>query len=168
MVEVIYPQLHFDLGRDAFVVWLRWVAMEKPPSPDFPRNQGIRFEVQINRNTILGPTIVARRDLEESLYLTTARERTREVLLAAEKKASIDVQLIIHGSIANAPFAALYHLRDAKLDSLSRGPVQGTPLLQLAPSTPGDQWHVAGQVNARYALKLSGQRVRLTVLRDES
>lgn len=156
-VEPVYPSLRFDLDRDAFVVWLRWVSLERPPSPDEPAAQGIRVELQLNRNRVLGPTIAYRRDLERApLCVRVPRTRCAEVLRVAARRGLLDVNLIIHGSIANAPFAALYHLRDddgAPLDALP-----GTPLLQLQPSTPGDRWHVAGQVNLRVQLELVERR----------
>ena len=164
-MEVLYPQLTFDLQRDAFYVWLRWVAMERPLSPLDPPNQGIRVEVQLNRNAILGPTIVTRQELSEPLFLRTQQERTRNVLRAAARKGLIDLQLIVHGSVAHAPYAAIYHVRDAGLEAISRGPLVGTPLIQLQPSTPPDRWHVAGQVSLRLGLTLVGHRVRLEVLR---
>jgi len=69
MASARYPTLPFDLRRDCFVVWLRWVAMEDPPSPDDPPGQGIRIELQLNRNPVVGPTIVYRRDLDAPVYL---------------------------------------------------------------------------------------------------
>ncbi len=161
-VELAYPQLRFDLDRDAFAVWLRWVSMERPPSPDDPPNQGIRVELQLNRNTVLGPTIALRRDLEAApIFLRAQRLRCAEALRAARRRGLLDVQLIIHGSIANAPYAALFHLRDD--DGAPISALEGTPLLQIQPSTPGDRWHVAGQCNLRVHLELIERR-RLSVL----
>jgi hypothetical protein len=165
-----YPTLRFDLGRDSFVVWLRWVAMEQPPSPEQPPGQGIRVELQLNRNPVLGPTIVYRRDLDVPVYLRANGGRTREVLRAAagpDGKTSsrpLDLQLIIHGSIANAPYAALYLLRDYEGEAISTLPVEATPLLQMQPSTPGDRWHVAGQASLRTTLELEGSQLHLRVL----
>ena len=166
MAEPRYPTLPFDLRRDCFVVWLRWVAMEDPPSPDEPPGQGIRVELQLNRNPVVGPTIVYRRDLDAPVYLRANGARTREVLRAASARGSfVDVQLVLHGSIANAPYAALYLLRDYEGEAISTLPVEATPLLQIQPSTPGDQWHVAGQASLRVALALEGEGLHLPVLR---
>lgn len=161
-MELAYPLLRFDVDRDALVVWLRWVSMERPPSPAEPPAQGIRVELQLNRNPVLGPLIVYRRDLEAApAYLRVPRGRCAEVLRAATRRGTVDLQLIIHGSIANAPYAALFHLRDD--DGAPIAGLQGTPLLQLQPSTPGDRWHVAAQANLRVQLEL-GQRRKLPVL----
>lgn len=161
-VEVVYPRLSFDLDRDAFVVWLRWVSLERPPSPEDPPAQGIRVELQLNRNTVLGPTIAYRRELEVAPRLyRVPRGRCAEVLRVASRRGLLDVQLIIHGSIANAPYAALYHVRDD--DGAADSELPGTPMLQVQPSTPGDRWHVAGQANLRVALDLVERR-RLRVL----
>jgi hypothetical protein len=165
MATAVYPTLPFDLAHDCFVVWLRWVAMEQPPSPDDPPGQGIRVELQLNRNPVIGPTIVYRRDLDAGVYLRANGGRTRQVLRAAAGRGGIvDLQLVIHGSIANAPFAALYQLRDYDGEAISTAAVSATPLLQLQPSTPGDQWHVAGQANLRVVVKLEGDNLRLNVL----
>jgi len=161
-VEPVYPQLTFDLDRDAFVVWLRWTSMERPPSPEEPPAQGIRVELQLNRNTVLGPTIAYRRDLERApAYLRVPRARCAEVLRVAARRGLLDVQLVIHGSIANAPYAALYQVRGD--DGQPIEALAGTPLLQVQPSTPGDRWHVAGQANLRVRLELV-ERKRLPVL----
>jgi hypothetical protein len=160
-----YPTLRFDLGRDSFVVWLRWVAMEQPPSPEQPPGQGIRVELQLNRNPVLGPTIIYRRDLDVPVYLRANGGRTREILRAtAGSSRPLDLQLIIHGSIANAPYAALYLLRDYEGEAISTLPVEATPLLQVQPSTPGDRWHVAGQASLRTTLELEGSQLHLRVL----
>jgi hypothetical protein len=165
-LENQYPLLQFDLRRDDFVVWLRWVAVETPPSPAVPPNQGMRIELQISKNPVLGPTVVWRRDLEQApLYLRANRARTIEVLRQLTERGLVDLQLVIHGSIANAPYAALYHVRDYAHDAIDTRPLEGTPLLQVQPSTPGDRWHVAGQANVRLRLELTGQPVRLTVVR---
>ena len=165
MATAVYPTLHFDLGRDSFVLWLRWVAMEQPPSPEEPPGQGIRVELQLNRNAILGPTIVYRRDLDAPVYLRANGGRTREVMRAAAGSSRpLDIQLIIHGSIANAPYAALYLLRDYDGEAISTIQVDATPLLQMQPSTPGDRWHVAGQANLRTLLELEGSSLHLRVL----
>jgi hypothetical protein len=166
MATARYPTLRFDLGRDSFVVWLRWVSMERPPSPADPPSQGIRVELLLNRNPVLGPTIVYRRDLEQPVYLRANGGRTREVLQAvAEGSGLLDVQLVIHGSIANAPYAALYLLSDYEREAISTLPLAATPLLQLQPSTPGDQWHVAGQANLRTTLELERSQLHLRVLK---
>lgn len=164
-VDPCYPSLRFDLGRDSFVVWLRWVSLEQPPSPADPPNQGIRVELQVNRNTVLGPTIVYRRDLEQAVYLRANGARTREVLRTVSERGLVDLTLIIHGSIANAPFAALYQLRDYEGEAISTEPIRATPLLQLQPSTPGDRWHVAGQASVRVQVEVSGGLHRLAVIR---
>ncbi|HLT37583.1 MAG TPA: hypothetical protein VK034_14920 [Enhygromyxa sp.] len=165
MATARYPTLRFDLHRDCFVVWLRWVSLEKPPSPDDPPSQGIRVELLLNRNSVLGPTIVYRRDLEAPVYLRANGARTREILRAAAARSSVvDLQLVIHGSIANAPYAALYQLGDYQGEPISTERVEATPLLQLQPSTPGDRWHVAGQASLRVNLELVGAHVRLNVL----
>ena len=164
MATARYPTLRFDLKRDCFVVWLRWIAMEKPPSPEQPPGQGVRVELLLNRNSVLGPTIVYRRDLDTPVYLRANGARTREVLRRAAHRAVLDVQLVVHGSIANAPYAALYQLSDYEGEAISTAPVEATPLLQLQPSTPAGQWHVAGQASFRAALELVGETVRLNVL----
>lgn len=164
-VEAIFPTLRFDLARDTFVVWLRWVSMERPPSPDEPPAQGIRVELLLNRNSVLGPTIVYRKDLDVPVLLRANRARTVEVLKGAREKALLDLQLVIHGSIANAPYAAVFHLRDYEGEAIDTRAVAATPLLQLQPSTPGDRWHVAGQVSARFRLELAGRPTRLRVIR---
>ncbi len=164
-MELAYPTLRFDLGRDTFVVWVRWVAMESPPSPADPPAQGIRVELQLNRNAVVGPTIVYRRDLETPVYLRAHQLRTAEVLRNAEARGWLDLQLIIHGSIANAPYAAVYQARDYTGEAIDTQPLEGTPLLQLQPSTPADRWHVAAQANLRTRLELTGTPTKLRVLR---
>jgi len=167
-VERVYPNLQLDLTRDCFVVWVRWVAMEKPLSPEDPPAQGVRVELLLNRNSVLGPTIVYRRDLETPVYLRTQATRTAEVLrAAAQHNGIVDMTLIIHGSVANAPYAAVYVVRDYLGQAVDTQAIGGTPLLQFQPSTPGDQWHVAGQANLRIRVGLEGDpRRHLKVIRD--
>lgn len=160
-----YPKIEVDLERDVFAVWLRWVSMESPPSPEDPPGQGIRVELCLNANPVLGPTIVYRRDLAEPVSLLAHRVRAAEVLRAAEEKARLDVQLTIHGSVANAPWAGLFLIRDHEGDNIQSSPLPGTPILQVQPSTPGDRWHVAGQAHARFVLALTGKQRRLRVVR---
>jgi len=166
-VQLLYPRLTVDPGRDSLVVWVRWVSSEDPPSPAQPPAQGVRVELLLNRNSVLGPTIVYRRDLATPVFLRANRLRVAEVLrAAADGPGRLDVQLVIHGSIAHAPYAALYLVRDAPEDAaVGAGELPGTPLLQVQPSTPADRWHVAGQANLRVTLELEGQRRHLTVLR---
>ena len=165
MATARYPTLRFDLQHDCFVVWLRWVSLEQPPSPNDPPNQGVRVELLLNRNTVLGPTIVYRRDLELPVYLRANAARTREVLRSAAARSNVlDIQLVIHGSIANAPYAALYQLGDYRGEAIATERIEATPLLQLQPSTPGDRWHVAGQASLRVSLELTGNPLRLNVL----
>jgi hypothetical protein len=165
MATARYPTLRFDLQHDCFVVWLRWVSLEQPPSPNDPPSQGIRVELMLNRNPVLGPTIVYRRDLEAPVYLRANGARTREVLRSAAARSGVlDIQLIIHGSIANAPYAALHQLGDYQGEAIATERIEATPLLQLQPSTPGDRWHVAGQASLRVNVELVGDHVRLNVL----
>lgn len=165
-VNVQYPLVQFDLRRDEFVVWLRWVSLEQPASPQAPPSQGMRVELQLNRNTVLGPTIIYRRDLERApIYLRSNHQRVVEVLRAASARGLVDVQLIIHGSIANAPYAALFHVRDYDGEAIDTRPIEATPMLQVQPSIPGDRWHVAGQANVRVRIELSGTPVHLTIVR---
>lgn len=166
-VEPVYPTLRFDLARDAFVVWLRWVSMETPSSPFDPPSQGIRVELLINRNPVLGPTITYRRDLDAPVYLRANRPRTQDILKrAAEGRGTADVQLVIHGSVAHAPYAALYQVRDYEGEAIDTQKIRGTPLLQVQPSTPADRWHVAGQANLRVNVEVTGAPVRLHVLKN--
>jgi hypothetical protein len=164
-VQLVYPRLSIDLERDSLMVWVRWVSDEQPPSPLQPPAQGVRVELLLNRNSVLGPTIVYRRDLTVPVFLRANRLRTAEVLRAAARgPGRLDLQLVIHGSIAHAPYAALYLVRDDDGGGASELP--GTPLLQVQPSTPADRWHVAGQANLRVTLELANQRRHLPVLRD--
>jgi hypothetical protein len=167
-VQLVYPRLGLDLERDSFVVWVRWVSSEQPPSPDEPPAQGVRVELLLNRNSVLGPTIVYRRDLAAPVFLRANHLRVAEVLRAAVRgPGRLDVQLVIHGSIAHAPYAALYLVRDEQTgESIGAAELPGTPLLQVQPSTPADRWHVAGQANLRVTLELEGARRHLTVLRE--
>ena len=165
-VQLVYPRLAVDLERDSLVVWVRWVSSERPPSPAEPPAQGVRVELQLNRNSVLGPTIVYRRDLAGPVFLRANRLRAAEVLRAAARaQGRLDVQLIIHGSIAHAPYAALFVVRDDDGGAVGGGELPGTPLLQVQPSTPPDRWHVADQANLRVQLELVGERRHLTVLR---
>lgn len=164
-MQLIHPALSFDVQRDSFVLWLRWVALEKPPSPREPPGQGMRVEFKLNRNTVFGPTIVQREQLEaEDLWIQMPRERSVAVLEAAARVKRLDLQLIIHGSVANAPFLALYQVRDFDRDSYSRRGLEGTPLLQLQPSVGAGQWQVAGQANLRVQLEVQRDRRHLRVL----
>ena len=165
--ELVYPELSFDLLRDSFCLWLRWVAMEDPPSPNEPPNQGMRVELSLNKNTVLGPTLIRRSDLETPLWLRANRERTRSIIASAQARGFLDCLLTIHGSIANAPFAGLYHVRDDIREAISRTPIAGTPLLQVQPSVTAGNWQVAGQAALRLRLRVTGQRVKLSVIRSE-
>ncbi len=164
-MEPRYPELVFDLERDAFVLWLRWVSMETPPSPEDPPSQGMRVELQLNRNPVFGPTIVSRAQLETPLHMRCNGARVREVLRRAGEGGILDLTLIIHGSIANAPYVAVHQLRDYEGEAIDTQAVRATPLLQIQPSTPGDRWHVAGQANARFRLRLENDAVHLHVVR---
>ena len=165
-MQLVYPRLGVELLRDSFVVWVRWVSREQPPAPGEPPAQGVRVELLLNRNSVLGPTIVYRRELGAPVFLRANRSRVGEVLRAAGGGAGrLDIQLVIHGSIAHAPWAALYLVRDDEGGAIGGGALPGTPLLQLQPSAPADRWHVAGQANLRVQLELAGQRRYLTVLR---
>ena len=164
-VQLVYPRLAVSPQRDSFLVWLRWTSSEQPPAPDHPPAQGLRVELLLNRNSVLGPTIVYRRELAAPVYLRANRLRVAEVLRAARHAARLDIQLVIHGSIAHAPYAALFLIRDHQGDAIGGGDLPGTPLLQLQPSTPADRWHVAGQANLRVQLELDDPRHHLAVLR---
>ena len=87
------------------------------------------------------------------------------MLRAASGRGLVDVQLIIHGSIANAPYAALFHVSDYGGEAIDTQVIDATPMLQVQPSTPGDRWHVAGQANLRARLELHCNPHNLTVLR---
>ena len=137
-VELVYPRLRFDLDRDGFVVWLRWVSLEQPPSPEEPPAQGIRVELQLNRNTVLGPTVAFRRDLEQApLFLRAPRTRCAEVLRVASRRYKYRLHLIIHVSIAHATDCALYHRPDAAPVPITAP--AGLPLLRIQPSPPCDR-----------------------------
>mgnify|MGYP000196210138 CR=1 FL=1 len=164
-MSLVYPTLRVDPERDAFVVWVRWVSFEAPASPDSPPAQGVRVELMLSRNTVLGPTIVYRRDLDAPVFLQAARVRVGEVLRSVAHAGRLDIQLVIHGSIAHAPWAGLYIVREPSGEALGSGELPGTPLLQVQPSTPADRWHVAGQANLRVALELEGEHRHLRVLR---
>jgi hypothetical protein len=126
----------------------------------------VRVELVLSRNTVLGPTIVYRRDLAAPVYLQAARVRVGEVLRsAAQSGARLDIQLVIHGSIAHAPWAGLFVVRGDAGESIGVSELPGTPLLQVQPSTPADRWHVAGQANMRVTLELEGAHRHLRVLR---
>ena len=93
------------------------------------------------------------------------QEALQQVLRAAARgPGRLDVQLVIHGSIAHAPWAALYLVRDDDGDAIGGAELPGTPLLQLQPSTPADRWQVAAQANLRVQLELHDDRRHLTVL----
>lgn len=164
-MTLVYPSLRIDPERDVFVVWVRWVSFEAPASPEEPSAQGVRVELMLSRNTVLGPTIVYRRDLAAPVFLQAARVRVGEVLRSAAQVGRLDIQLVIHGSIAHAPWAGLYVVRDAGGEAIGGGELPGTPLLQVQPSTPPDRWHVAGQANMRVALEIEGEHRHLRVLR---
>lgn len=164
-MTLVYPSLRLDPRRDVFVVWVRWVSFEAPQSPAEPPAQGVRVELALNRNTVLGPTIVYRRELDAPVFMQAARVRVGEVVRSAARTSGrLDIQLVIHGSIAHAPWAGVYVVRDPPGEALGAGELPGTPLLQLQPSTPADRWHVAGQANLRVALELEGEHRHLRVL----
>lgn len=163
-VQLVYPQLRVELPRDSLVVWVRWVSSEQPPSPHEPPAQGVRVELLLNRNSVLGPTIVYRRELAAPVFLRANRPRVAEVLRTAARSGRLDMQLVIHGSIAHAPWAALYLVRDDDGDAIGGGELPGTPLLQLQPSIPADRWQVSAQANLRVQLELHDDRRHLTVL----
>jgi hypothetical protein len=143
------------------------VSLEQPPSPEDPPRQGLRVELLLAHGTVLGPTVIFRRELEgRPLLLQANRERTRQTM-ARHAGRAVDLQLVLHGSVANAPYAAVHHVRDYDRAPISEGDLAATPLLQLQPSTPGSAWHVAGQASARLRIELVGgpPRARLHVLR---
>lgn len=165
-MQLVYPRLAASPLRDSFLVWLRWTSSEQPPAPDHPPAQGVRVELLLNRNSVLGPTIVYRRQLAAPVHLRANRLRVAEVLRAAARGSGrLDIQLVIHGSIAHAPYAGLFLIRDHEGDAIGGGELPGTPLLQLQPSTPADRWHVAGQANLRVQLELEDPRHHLVILR---
>jgi hypothetical protein len=163
-VEVQFPGLSFDLERDRFVVWVRWVSREAPLSPEVPPQQGVRVELRLNQNPVLGPTILWRRDLDKTpVYLASNRRRTQQILSRADGQ-HLDLQLVIHGSVAHAPYAALYHLRDYRGAAIDTAPIQATPLLQVQPVVPPDRWQVGGQANLRVALRCLGKSDALLIV----
>ncbi len=158
-VQVQYPTLKFDLQRDCFVVWLRWVEIDPPTgSVPAPAHRGIRVELMLNRNSVLGPVIVRREELDRPVYLQANRDRTCQILADGVRRGAgfLDLQLVIHGSVANAPFAAVYHVQDYSGAALDRESIAATPLLQLQPSIPGDRWQVSAQSNLRVRLEIQG------------
>jgi len=161
--QALYPLLRFDPDRDHFVVWVRWVSMEMPPSPESPPRQGLRGELTLDGNPVFGPTILWRKALTTPVYVTAHTLRTRAVVKAAARKGFMDIQLTIHGSVANAPYLALYHVRDYAGAAIDTQPIPGTPLMQVQPSTPGDRWHVAGQACVRVRVELEGENRALPV-----
>jgi hypothetical protein len=163
-MELIYPTLAFDLVRDRFVVWVRWVSMESPPSPEVPPRQGIRAELRLDGNPVFGPTILWRKDLSAPVHAVAHTQRTRSVLRTAARRGFVDLQLTVHGSIANAPYLAVHHVRDYDGAAIDTTPIVGTPLLQIQPSTPGDQWHVAGQACVRFRVVLEGEDTLLPIV----
>lgn len=163
-----YPHVEFDLERDCFVVWLRWVEMRRGDRvEELPENRGIRVELQIDRGSVLGPSIVYAKDLGEPVYLRANGKATRERLFKAKSRGFTDLQLIIHGSVAQAPYAALYHLRDYEGEAIDTQPVRATPLIQVQPSVPAGRWRVSGQANLRVSVSTTGDdpRKHLHVLR---
>lgn len=157
-----------DPERDDFLLWLRWVAMESPPSPEDPPSQGARIEMQMNRRSVYGPTIHPRSSIgEQGVALRV--ERCAWLPIVASRPAHLDLQLVIHGSVANAPYLALYHLRGevwSEDGAMPKASSFGTPLMQIQPSVPSGQWRVAGQANLRVALRLAAPGGHLRVLRD--
>ncbi len=145
----IYPNLLWYPGRDQLVVWVRWVSLEQPPTPDAPPNQGVRVALLLNRNPVLGPTIVWRRDLADGPVALAANRERVEAVMAKAAGGALDLQLVIHGSVAHAPYAALAHVRDYPGAAIERADLPSTPVLQVQPSTPADRWHVAGQASLR-------------------
>lgn len=162
-------ELDLDLDRDAFALWIRWVRLPPPPGVDAvgePADAGIRAEFQINRQSVWGPKILRTAEIpKQGAYVLVPPTAVSAVLRPKEAPRWIDLQLVIHGSVANAPFLALYLLRDRNPQAALADELQGTPILQLQPSVPGDRWQVAGQANLRLALRLQAPRGRLTVLR---
>ena len=90
-VEVNYPLLRFDLRHDDFVVWLRWVSLEQPPSPAEPTAQGMRASCS-STATPARSAIVYRRELEQApVYLRRNRARVVSAQ-AASGRGLVDVQ----------------------------------------------------------------------------
>ena len=163
-MEVQFPNLSFDLERDRFVVWVRWVSRESPASPLHPPQQGVRLELRLNQNPVLGPTILWRADLEKQpVYLASNRRRTQQVLAKADGQ-HLDIQLILHGSVAHAPYAAIYQVRDYTGAAIDTLPIAATPLLQFQPVVPADRWQVGGQANLRVRVTCAGRGDALLVL----
>lgn len=161
--------LAVDPARDDFVLWLRWVAMESPPTPNDPPDQGVRVQMQINRRSVFGPEIHTRASIPEPGRLLLIDPCAWRGMIATRPAPKyLDLQLTIHGSVANAPYLALFHLRDETRDRLASLSPQslGTPLLQLQPSVPAGHWQVAGQVNLRVALRPIAPGGHLRVLED--
>lgn len=161
-------EMSVDPERDDFLLWLRWVAMETPPSPEDPPRQGARIEMQVNRRSVYGPTIHGRESIgKEGVAIRV--QRCAWLPIVAGRPSHLDLQLVIHGSVANAPYLALYHLRGvdwAEDGAMPKASSFGTPLLQVQPSVPAGQWQVAGQANLRVALRMPAPRGQLRVLRD--
>lgn len=157
--------MSLDLERDDFLLWIRWVAMESPKTPNRPAHQGARIEVKMNRRTVFGPTIFDRCDLEDQgRWVLLERCSWMGVLGVRPLCQVLDLQLVIHGSVANAPYLALYHLRAHQVPERWEAKALGTPLLQLQPSVPAGHWQVAGQANLRLALQRIAPQGRLPVL----
>lgn len=163
-MEVRFPNLSFDLQRDRFVVWVRWVSRESPHTPEHPPQQGVRVELRLNQNPVLGPTILWRADLEKQpVYLASNRRRTQQVLAKADGH-PLDIQLVIHGSVAHAPYAAVYLLRDYTGAAIETDAIKSTPLLQVQPVVPADRWQVGGQANLRVQLSCEGRGDALLIV----
>lgn len=159
------PSMSLDLSRDDFLLWIRWVAMESPETPTDPPGQGARVELQMNRRSVFGPQIFSRADLRgRGQWVLLDRCAWTPVLGVAPLCEFLDLQLIIHGSVANAPYLALYHLRAHQAPEHWDAKDLGTPLLQLQPSVPQGHWQVAGQANLRLSLRRIAPVGRLPVL----
>lgn len=162
-------ELSLDLERDAFALWIRWVSMPLPEGSENdqePSDPGIRAEFQINRESVWGPKILRKAEIPaQGTYVLVPAAAVSGVLRRSQPPSFVDLQLVIHGSVANAPFLALYLVRDRDPRCALSEELRGTPLLQLQPSVPGDRWQVAGQANLRLALRLEAPRGRLKILR---